>query len=66
MCCDLDRLGVTSKADWLLDLSDRARGRGDVARADHLALLAWLAYDGQTVDLDMITDTCAGFSKQAA
>lgn len=47
-----DNSNAFSKADWLAELSAKARADGDTARADHLLLLAWLAYDGQDVTLD--------------
>ncbi len=43
---------VVSLAEWLSELSERARAQGHVQRADRLLLLAWQAYDGQRVSLD--------------
>ncbi len=54
MCCEQDDDVVVSKADWLAELSERARAQGDGERADQLLLLAWQAYDGQEVSLDML------------
>jgi hypothetical protein len=43
-------------ADWLVELSERARAHGNHERADRLLLLAWQAYDGQEILLDAIHD----------
>lgn len=51
---------VISVAEWLSDLSERARAQGHTQRADHLLLLAWQAYDGQQVSLDAIRDDLVG------
>lgn len=60
MCCEQDDAVVVSKADWLADLSERARAQGDRERADHLLLLAWQAYDGQEVSLGAVNGNVAG------
>ena len=44
----------TTTAEWLAGLSEQARARGDVGRADRLLLLAWQAFDGQPIDLSQI------------
>jgi hypothetical protein len=50
---------IISTADWLAELSERARAQGSAERADHLLLLAWQAYDGQEISLEAIRDDIA-------
>ncbi len=52
MCCQLDDAVTGSRAEWLLELSERAKANGDRQRAEALLLAAWMAYDGQEVILD--------------
>ena len=52
MCCDPETPVVIPKAEWLAELSEHARARGEYARADRLLLLAWMAYDGQAVEVN--------------
>jgi hypothetical protein len=49
MCCERETGAVMSEANWLAELSMQARISGDCERADRLLLLAWQAYDGQTI-----------------
>ena len=50
---------IISTADWLVQLSERARAQGSVERADHLLLLAWQAYDGPEISLETVQDDTA-------
>lgn len=52
MCDQLDDAAAASRAEWLLELSDRAKANGDHQRAESLLLQAWMAYDGQEVLLE--------------
>jgi hypothetical protein len=45
---------IVLKADWLIELSERARAQGNAERADRLLLLAWQAYDGQDISIEAI------------
>ncbi len=54
-------LELPATADRLLDLSEQARAQGDVAHAEHLAILAWLAYDRQAPDRDELEGACSKF-----
>jgi hypothetical protein len=47
MYCEQDNAVITSRTDWLVELSERARAQGHGERADRLLLSAWQAYDGQ-------------------
>jgi hypothetical protein len=56
MCCAHDETGITARAEWLVELSERARARGNTERADRLLLLAWQAYDGQEISLERVNE----------
>jgi hypothetical protein len=60
MCCEQDNAVGASIAEWLAELSDRARAQGKCERADRLLLLAWQAYDGLEVSLEDVEDDRAG------
>ena len=54
-----DAISCTT-AEWLADLSERARAQGATERADKLLLLAWQAYDGQEITPDMLINAGVG------
>jgi len=56
---------IFSTADWLTELSERARAQGNAERADRVLLLAWQAYDGQEISVDAIHDEVAAHDHAA-